>query len=360
MSRKPEDKRLRSGWTTGACAAAAAKAALSALHTGRFDAPVQIVLPKGQTPEFDLIDVDRGTGWARAGVVKDAGDDPDITHGATILATVRPTQPGEGLRFKAGSGVGTVTKPGLPLPPGEPAINPKPREIIQANLADLGLGLDYEVEIAVPNGEALARETWNPRLGIIGGLSILGTTGVVIPYSCSAWIHSIHRGIDVSRAAGLPLVGAATGKTSEDAVRALFNLPEEAMLDMGDFAGGMLKYLRRNPLPHVVIAGGFAKLAKFAQGHGDLHSSRSQLDLARLAETAASLGASAGVQTLIAGSNTGAEALSHCGEAGVPIALAIARQAREAALAYGGETRIDVIVIGRQGEILARTDGDAA
>lgn len=355
MSRKPEDTRLRRGWTTGACAAAAAKAAYVGLTTGGFPDPVSIRLPKGETPAFDLARSELGKDGATAAVVKDAGDDPDVTHGATVRATVRALAPSAGIVFRAGPGVGTVTKPGLPIPPGEPAINPKPREIIAANLADVG-GVDVEVTISIPDGEALAEKTWNPRLGIVGGLSVLGTTGIVIPYSCAAWIHSIHRGIDVARATGRAHLAAATGKTSEDVVRRHHDLPLEAMIDMGDFAGGMLKYLRRHPVPRVTIAGGFAKLAKLSQGHMDLHSSRGQLDLTRLAGTAARLGADAALQARIAESNTGAEALSHASAAGLPLAETIARQAREAALAaLAGETRIDVMIVGRDGSILAET-----
>lgn len=366
MSRKPQhstesgadgETRLRAGWTTGACAAAAARAAYGALLGKGFADPVEIVLPKGRTPSFALTLAEAGDGWARAAVVKDAGDDPDVTHGATVIATVRRGVAGSGLVFRAGDGVGTVTKPGLPIPPGEPAINPKPREIIETNLRALTDGpLDLKVEISIPGGQALAEKTWNPRLGIVGGLSVLGTTGVVVPYSCSAWIHSIHRGIDVARATGLLHVAAATGKTSEETARKLFGLPLEATVDMGDFAGGMLKYLRRHPLPRVTIAGGFAKLAKLAQGHMDLHSSRSQLDLSRLAALAGDLGADAAVRRRIEGANTGAEALSLCMEAGVPIADGVARRARDAALAGAGATPIDILVVGRQGEVLARTD----
>ena len=141
-----------------------------------------------------------------SGIVKDAGDDPDVTHGALIVARCGFAPPGAGLSFRAGEGVGTVTRPGLPLPPGEPAINPSPRAMIRANLdevaARVGVALDVEIEISVPGGERIAERTANGRLGILGGLSILGTTGVVVPYSCSAWIHSIHRGVDVALASG--------------------------------------------------------------------------------------------------------------------------------------------------------------
>ena len=155
--------------------------------------------------------------------------------------------------------------------------------MIEAVIREQG-GSDVDVEIAIPGGELLAEKTWNPRLGIVGGLSILGTTGIVHPFSCAAWIASIHRGVDVARAMGLQHVAGCTGSTSEDAVRAHYGLPLEAMLDMGDFAGGLLKYLREHPVPRVTIAGGFGKMMKLAQGALDLHSGRSQVDLDLLAD----------------------------------------------------------------------------
>ena len=149
---------------------------------------------------------------------------------------------------------------------------------------------DVLVTISIPDGAAIAEKTWNPRLGIIGGLSILGTTGIVHPFSCAAWIHSIHRGVDVARAAGLTHVAGSTGSTSEAAVQQLYSLPDIALIDMGDFAGGLLKYLRVHPIDKVTIAGGFAKITKLAQGAMDLHSARSQIDLSFLAKIALKAG----------------------------------------------------------------------
>jgi cobalt-precorrin-5B (C1)-methyltransferase len=208
-----------------------------------------------------------------------------VTHGALIKARVAASR--GGVVFRAGEGVGTVTRPGLPIPAGEPAINPVPRammdEVVAELAAEFGRAPQVEITVSIPGGEEIARRTWNPRLGIEGGLSVLGTTGIVRPFSCAAWIASIHRGIDVARATGVPHVAGCTGSTSEAAVRALHGLPEHAMIDMGDFAGGMLKYLRRHPVPRVTLGGGIGKLAKFAQGALDLHSGRSQLDMAALA-----------------------------------------------------------------------------
>src|SRR5207302_947524 len=212
---RQETAALRRGWTTGACAAAAARAAFSALLTGHFPDPVAIRLPRGQTPEFPLALAEQSQGRARAGIVKDAGDDPDVTHGALIIAELGWAAPGSGVLFRAGEGVGTVTRPGLALAVGEPAINPAPRAMICETLADLAEANgapspDLVVTIAIPDGERLAEKTMNARLGIIGGLSVLGTTGVVVPYSCSSWIHAIQRGIDVARAAGFEHIAPAT------------------------------------------------------------------------------------------------------------------------------------------------------
>lgn len=334
---------LKRGWTTGACATAAVKAAYTALLTGTFPDPVTITLPKGEQPSFALVLEEIGDGFARAGIVKDAGDDPDVTHGATIIATVRKR--GQGVSFKAGKGVGTVTKPGLPIAVGEPAINPVPRKMMEAIIAELGGG-DVEIEISIPDGAAIAEKTWNPRLGIIGGLSILGTTGIVHPFSCAAWIASIHRGIDVARAMGLDHVAGCTGSSSEDAVRAHYDLPLEAMLDMGDFAGGVLKYLRVNPVPRVTIGGGFGKIVKLAQGALDLHSGRSQVDFTWLAERV-----DVSLQTQVLAANTAMQVLELGGEG---IAQIVAHEALlHVQRLLAGSSVADIIIIDRFGKIIA-------
>ena len=363
VARDDSTRALRRGWTTGACATAATGAAYTALLTGSFPDPVRITLPKGETPDFALATEAIGEDWARAGIVKDAGDDPDVTHGALIVSTVRRTSPGSGIRFAAGEGVGVVTMNGLPLGPGEPAINPVPRammsEVVEALAREHGVAGDVEIEISVPGGAALAEKTWNPRLGIVGGISILGTTGVVQPYSCSAWIHSIHRGIDVARAEGLDHVAGATGSTSEAAVQALHGLPDYALIDMGDFAGGMLKYLRRHPVPRVTIAGGFAKLTKLAQGMLDLHSGRSQVDFDWLAARTADQGGSADLVAHVGQANTALEALQAARAADVDLASPVAERARETALGAlrGAPVSVEIVVVDRQGEIIARAGG---
>ncbi|MEU1867133.1 cobalt-precorrin-5B (C(1))-methyltransferase [Streptomyces gardneri] len=353
---------LRPGWTTGACATAATTAAYTALLTGDFPDPVTITLPKGQTPAFALTAESLEGATAMAAVVKDAGDDPDVTHGAVIRSTVRLLPPGSGVVFRAGEGVGTVTLPGLPLDVGEPAINPVPRKLMREHVAAVaaahGAPGDVEITVSVDNGAEIARSTWNPRIGILGGLSILGTTGVVVPYSCSAWIDSIRRGVDVARAGGLTHVAGCTGSTSERTVGEIYDLPEIALLDMGDFAGAVLKYIRRHPVDRLTICGGFAKLSKLAAGHLDLHSARSQVDKGFLADLARAGGASEALAEEIAGANTGLAALRLCEAADVPLGDLVAARARDEALAVlrGAPVAVDVICIDRAGTVVGRSE----
>jgi len=326
------------------------------LLTGEFPDPVTITLPRGQRPAFALAGERLSLDWAFVEVVKDAGDDPDVTHGALIGVTVRPGSVGSGVTFVAGPGVGVVTKPGLPLAVGEPAINPVPRRMMRAHVAEVaaahGGSGDVVLEITVADGAELARHTWNPRLGIVGGLSILGTTGVVVPYSCSAWIDSIRRGIDVARAAGHRHVAGCTGSTSEQVVAGLYGLPEDALLDMGDFAGAVLKYLRRHPVARLTIAGGFGKLSKLAAGHLDLHSGRSQVDVGMLATLAESAGAPAEVVARVGAAHTALDAVGQCPALGDLVAA----RAREVALEVlrGAPVEVDVVVIDRSGTIVGR------
>jgi cobalt-precorrin-5B (C1)-methyltransferase len=357
---RPDDRPLRRGWTTGACATAAAKAAYAALLTGVFPDPVEITLPGGARPSFALAVTRMDAHSATAGIIKDAGDDPDVTHGALILATVRAAMPGSGVLFRAGRGVGTVTRPGLPVPPGEPAINPVPRQLICRAIAEIvaatGGSGDVEVEIGVADGERLAAKTLNARLGIVGGLSILGTTGIVVPYSCAAWIHAIQRGIDVARAAGLDHVAGATGSASEAAVRVFHQLPETALIDMGDFAGGMLKYLRRHRVARVTIAGGVAKMTKLAQGLLDLHSKRGAVDLAALADFARAAGGPETLAGRIVASNTAAEAFAHAAAADVALGNQVAHAAQRTAadVVAGAGIDVEVLLFDRDGRLAGR------
>ncbi len=346
MSRKPE-RELRRGWTTGACATAATRAALIRLWGGAFPDTVTITLPRGETPGFAVAHRDAGEGWAEAGIVKDAGDDPDVTHGALVISRVRAAS--GGVTFRAGEGVGTVTRPGLPIAPGEPAINPVPRQMMEDAVRDCAATYrkpaDVEITVSVPGGGALARKTWNPRLGIKGGLSILGTTGIVRPFSCAAWIASIHRGIDVARASGMTHVAGCTGATSERVVQGLHQLSDIQMLDMGDFAGGMLKYLKSHPVNRLTIGGGIGKLTKLAQGAMDLHSGRSQVDFADLARRFG--------DPRLAEAGTALHAADLAGPA-LAEWVAVAARERAADALQGAGTDVDIVVVDRAGNILAR------
>ncbi|HJP23221.1 MAG: cobalt-precorrin-5B (C(1))-methyltransferase [Alphaproteobacteria bacterium] len=360
MSSEPE-RSLRRGWTTGACATAATRAAYTALLGDGFPDPVTITLPGGQRPAFALAREALADESATAGIVKDAGDDPDVTHGALVLATVRRSPAGSGIVFRAGPGVGTVTLPGLALAVGEPAINPVPRsmmvETVNEVAAVLGEPADVEITISIENGEALAARTMNGRLGIKGGLSVLGTTGIVIPYSCAAWIASIRQGVDVARAGGFDHVAASTGSTSEAAVKKRYGLSDEALIEMGDFAGGLLKYLRQNPVPRLTIAGGFGKLVKLGQGSLDLHSGRSQVDFAWLAEGLAELGAATDMVARARQANTAAEVLEMARGAGLGLGDWVAARAGETARrTVGGEIDIEILVFDRTGQLVG-SDG---
>jgi cobalt-precorrin-5B (C1)-methyltransferase len=213
-------------------------------------------------------------------------------------------------------------------------------------IEELGGG-NVEIEIAIPGGEVLAERTWNPRLGIVGGLSILGTTGVVHPFSCSAWIASIHRGVDVARAMGLAHVAGCTGSTSEDAVRTHYGLPLEAMLDMGDFAGGLLKYLRDHPVERVTIGGGFGKMVKLAQGALDLHSGRSQVDSEWLAGVAPEL-----PRDRVLAANTALEVLKLAGGLDLPNRVAAKALEQTRTILRGAKVSPDIIIVSRSGEII--------
>jgi cobalt-precorrin-5B (C1)-methyltransferase len=350
---------LKRGWTTGACATAATKAALTALLTGEFPDPVSIVLPKGETPSFSLSFEKLGDSEAHAGIIKDAGDDPDVTHGAMIIAKVTRGKSGCGIMFNAGSGVGIITKAGLPLSVGEAAINPIPRTLMRDVVTQLctlhHVSCDIEITISVPNGQELARKTWNPRLGIMGGISILGTTGIVHPFSCAAWIHSIHRGVDVARAQGLTHIAGSTGSTSEDAVQKFYQLQDSSLIDMGDFAGGLLKYVRMHPVAKLTIAGGFAKITKLAQGHMDLHSSRSQIDFAFLHQLALHHGLVPALaeQTLTA--NTAQEVLEITNSYGVNLAHIIALLAKQQAqlILRDAPVEVEIFITNRKGDMIA-------
>jgi len=339
---------LRTGFTTGACATACALAAARLLLCGESTEVVTITLPKGQQPEFSLHACEAQGDRAYAATIKDAGDDPDVTHGALIQVWLELIA--AGIEFAAGPGVGTVTRAGLPISVGEPAINPVPRKMISEHLQDLAAASGYSggfrITIGVENGAELAKKTMNPRLGIVDGLSILGTTGIVRPFSCSAYIASIHQGMDVAKTNGISHIAVCTGNSSEMTAKRLYGLPEMAMIEMGDFAGAVLKYLKKTPFQKVTLVGGIGKFAKLAAGHLDLHSRVSQVDFAFLRQQAAELGASEAIQQAIAQANTAAQVA----EIFPPINNKICELCAQFAGRYvGNGTTLEVVVVDRTG-----------
>lgn len=347
---------LRSGLTTGSCATATSLAAARLLLDGTSADAVEIVLPKGKQVQMRLEFCRLTEDGAEAGTLKDAGDDPDVTHGALLYSQVRlSAEPGT--RFKAGRGVGTVTRPGLVLGVGEPAINPVPRKMISEHLArladELGYSGGFEVTVSVENGETLALKTMNPRLGILGGLSILGTSGIVRPFSCAAYIASIHQGIDVAKTNGYLHIAACTGNASEDTMRRVYNLPEIALIEMGDFVGAVLKHLRKVPVDKLSLCGGFGKISKLAAGHMDLHSRHSSIDLPQLALWAGQVGADAELQQRIREANTSQQALAMAAAAGVALGDAVCQHALDFARSVvPAQVQVEVFAIDRQGGIV--------
>ena len=282
---------MRSGYTTGACAAAAAQAATTALLRQEIVKQVQIALPAAKV-SFKVKRCVFDRTQASCLVVKDAGDDPDITNGAEIWVTVRwKAEPGIGIR--GGDGVGVVTKPGLEIPVGMAAINPVPRQMIESSVREVMPDKDergVEVIISVAEGERLARKTLNPRLGIVCGISILGTTGIVIPYSVNAYKACLSQALDVAVACGCRQIVLTTGRRSEKFAQGELALAEECFIQAGDFIGYALEQCAQRSFEKVTIWGMMGKLSKLAAGHMYTNVSDSKIDIGFLAGVAASCG----------------------------------------------------------------------
>ena len=313
-------KRLRSGYTTGACAAAAAKAATLALLDDCAK-KVEITFPDGSRVVFELCRCLKENGAALASVVKDAGDDPDVTNGAEIVAQVRKSSgAGEGAVFldesrnislRAGRGVGMVTKPGLAVAVGEPAINPVPRQMILAAVCEAldacGSAGNIEITISVPAGEELAAKTLNHRLGIVGGLSILGTTGIVKPVSAEAWTATISTSMNVARELGISEIVLSTGRTSERSAQTVLSLPEEAYAMMGDYLEFSLKEAARYGFKKIHLAAMWAKVMKGGMEIPQTHVRHGALEAEEAVNFLRNLGVEEPVVEKMAGVNTARE-----------------------------------------------------
>jgi cobalt-precorrin-5B (C1)-methyltransferase len=349
---KVKGQRLRTGWTTGTCAAAAAKAAASALVSGRRPARVDVKLPgKGRERrvEFEVERCDLGASWAEAVVIKDAGDDPDVTDGAHLTAHVSWREE-QGFELDRGDGVGLITKPGLGLPVGGPAINVVPRRMISYSVEEV-LNPDergVRVIISVPGGEKMAEKTTNARLGIVGGISILGTTGIVRPFSTAAWAASVVQAIDVMGAQGHKTFVLSTGGLTEKAaMRLLPDLEEVNFVEVGDFTGQALKKAVENSLEHCFFVGMVGKISKLAAGVMMTHWTRSKVDNDLLAQITLEAGGQTNLVEEVKRANTARHAYELWRSANLERAAdLLCRQAAENLAEYAeGKLEVHVILV---------------
>ncbi|UUZ92925.1 cobalt-precorrin-5B (C(1))-methyltransferase [Paenibacillus sp. P25] len=361
-----KEKPMRHGYTTGSCATAATQAALTALILQEPQAQARIRSPIGTEVTFEIETCELvGEGGARASVIKDAGDDPDATHGARICAEVTWREE-PGIVIDGGVGVGRVTKPGSPVPVGEAAINPVPRKMIREAVEDV-LNL-YElaergvsVVISVPDGEEIAKKTLNGRLGILGGISILGTRGIVVPFSTSAYKASVAQAVRVAVAGGCKHVVLSTGGRSEQYGMSMYpDLPEEAFIEMGDFVGFALKQCKAKQVEKVTLVGMMGKFSKVAQGVMMVHSKSAPVDFGFLARVAEEAGAPESLLEEIRGANTAAQVGDRMqAEGNHAFFEKLCYYCRRAGLEEtGGGLEIETAIISMKGE-LAGTRGRA-
>ncbi len=356
--RDPKGK--REGFTTGACAAAAAKAATRVLVRDVVLTAIETTLPNGRRHTFELEQCARRGESAVCSVVKDAGDDPDCTHGAEIVAEVSLRASPGGVELRRGDGVATVTKPGLGLDVGGPAINPVPRRNITEMVSEELAGSAYlgaVVVISVPFGEEMAKETVNARLGLLGGISILGTTGIVKPYSTAAYKASVVQAIDVARERGVDVLVLTTGGKSEAyAMRLYANLPEEAFVQVGDFVGVAVRHAARRKAARAVVVGMMGKLSKMADGRMMTHAAGSEVNMELLATLAEGLGAGPELVAQIRAANTARHVLelaSKGGAGGLPAAIC-ARAMEHLQKHAGGGLEVHVVLVDFDGTVLGK------
>jgi cobalt-precorrin-5B (C1)-methyltransferase len=356
---KDRPKALRTGWTTGSCASAAAKAAALLLAGGEPPRWVEIGLPSGRRVTFAVERAERHGDTAEAVVVKDAGDDPDVTHGAHLTATVTWYSGGTGVELSGGDGVGVVTKPGLGLDVGGPAINPVPRQMITQAVTEAVGDRGVRVVISVPDGERMARKTTNRRLGILGGISILGTTGIVRPFSTASWRASVIQAIQVAAAQGEPVVVLCTGgRTEKGAMALLPDLPEVCFVEVGDFTGAALRTAVSHGIRRVVFVGMVGKLTKLAAGVLMTHYTRSAVDPGVLARLTAAAGGDPALVDAVAGANTARHAYELWSEAGLlrPAGDALCARVRDVLVAFtDGALTAEVAMVDFTGRTLVAT-----
>ncbi|MMZ47595.1 cobalt-precorrin-6A synthase [compost metagenome] len=355
-----EEKPMRHGYTTGSNATAATKAALLSLIHQESVVDAEILLPIGDRVTFHMESVTYSETSAEAQVIKDAGDDPDATHKARIISTVCWKEE-PGITLDGGTGVGRVTKPGLPVPVGEAAINPVPRRMIMETVQEVmnqyGVRQGVHVVISVPDGEEIAKKTLNARLGIIGGISILGTRGTVVPFSTAAFKASIAQAISVAAESGCDHLIATTGGRSEKFAMKLYEgYPEEAFIEMGDFVGFTLKMCKKYGIKRVGLVGMMGKFSKVAQGVMMVHSKSAPIDFGFLATVAEEAGVPEDIITQVRGANTASQVGDLMHENGYDAFFtALCRHVCESSLKeMGGDAEIDTTIITMKSEILGR------
>lgn len=283
-------QKLRTGFTTGTCATGAAKAALVSIITKKKVESIEVLLPKDKRITINVASCRFDNNTARCSVIKDGGDDPDVTHGAEIIADLQITDHSGQIEIDGGMGVGRVTKPGLGLQIGSAAINPTPKKMLIQNLTEIGKEIlqknGIRVIVSVPKGVEIAPKTDNPRLGIMGGISILGTTGIVVPYSTASFAASIRQSLDVTIAMGDSTVVLTTGGRSEDYARKEISLPDHCFVQMGDFSGYTIQQCTKKSIKTAHVAGFVGKLTKIAMGVKQTHVKGSKVDMDFLADLA--------------------------------------------------------------------------
>ncbi len=355
-------RKLRTGFTTGTAAAAATKAALLLLVEGQPPPAVKVGLLTG---EWITIAVHtcrlQQEGVAVCTVIKDAGDDPDVTHKAEIGARVSwlpPDAAAVKITISGGQGVGRITKPGLEVPPGQPAINPGPRKMITRSAREVlekhGLSRGVDIRIFVPRGEQLARKTLNARLGILGGISILGTTGIVKPMSHEAFTATIEAGLSVARASGLGRAVLTTGRRSERFAQAYWSgLPEEAFVQIGDFFKMSLESAAQKGFNQVSLAVFFGKALKMAQAVPHTHAARARLTLDKLSRWALEITGSRRLGNQLASANTARQAFGILMEKHPQVIWRVGEKIRDAAGGFAaGRLEVQSVIFDYEGNVV--------
>lgn len=355
--------KLRTGYTTGTCAAAGAKAALMLLNNVQVSI-VAVRLPRGDYIDIPIESCNLTETGARCTIIKDGGDDPDVTHGTQIVTDVVSGDDPTVITIHGGVGVGIVTKPGLGLDIGGPAINPVPRRMIQENLREVNTAMiqktGLKVTISVPDGANLAPKTDNPRLGIMGGISILGTSGIVVPFSTASFAASIRQNLDVAVAMKSDTVVLTTGSRSEEYAKKLVKLPDHCYVQIGDFSGYAIQQCGKKGLQKAYVVGFVGKLAKMAAGVSQTHVKGSKVDMKLLSDIAKECGAPDYIIRDIQKANTARHVMEMIQQNNIPNFFdKICRRVRKHMQSRANDTHVDVIMFDFEGSVIGNTSKHA-